>query len=119
MTESTKTKRVSTSQKVIELLQSRKGFDGWWDDIDEDTQDDIVIDICEVIKYDVTSIIRDGVASATSHTRITDIENGYRNMRNFLAAISASNGMWQTAWHEAAKGLIAHADKVLGGDNAS
>ena len=28
--------------EMIKELQSRGGFDGWWDEIDDDTKDDIV-----------------------------------------------------------------------------
>jgi len=50
-------KHMSTAQKVINALQSRGGFDGWWDDIDEETQEDIIAEISEIM-----SDIIDGVA---------------------------------------------------------
>lgn len=34
---------------VIGVLESRRGFDGWWGDIDEETSDEILDDLAAVI----------------------------------------------------------------------
>ena len=43
---------MSTAQKVINALRSRRGFDGWWDDIDGDVQEDIITKISDTIAAD-------------------------------------------------------------------
>jgi hypothetical protein len=35
--------------KMIELLSDRRGFDGWWEDIDEDIQNEIKEEMLSVI----------------------------------------------------------------------
>lgn len=35
---------------VFEELESRKGFNWWWDDLDEDIQDDIVEAVVAAIR---------------------------------------------------------------------
>ena len=35
---------------IIYTLKDRSGFTGWWDDIDEDTQDDIINDLVDTVK---------------------------------------------------------------------
>jgi len=36
--------------EVLKALDTRKGFDYWWDNIDEDVQDEISSDLDQVIK---------------------------------------------------------------------
>lgn len=35
--------------QIVKLLATRKGFDGWWDSIDSDTQDEILSSISVII----------------------------------------------------------------------
>lgn len=42
----------SIGEKIIGELKSRSGFDGWWDDIDEEFQIEIINDLNELsIQY--------------------------------------------------------------------
>lgn len=36
---------------IISTLKDRSGFDGWWDSIDEDIQDEIFDEIVEILKW--------------------------------------------------------------------
>ena len=37
------------AEKIIANLSARGGFDGWWDDIDQETKSEILDEIQEVI----------------------------------------------------------------------
>lgn len=38
--------------KIIDALCNRGGFDGWWENIDEDIQDEIKDELENIIKYE-------------------------------------------------------------------
>lgn len=40
---------MTPGQKIIDLLDGRKGFDYWWDDIHEETQAEIVSELDELV----------------------------------------------------------------------
>lgn len=40
---------VKAAHAVIEELEDRSGFDGWWGDLDEDIQSDILTAVAEKI----------------------------------------------------------------------
>ena len=37
------------AREIIYALTNRSGFDGWWDGIDEDIQDEIIEEIAQII----------------------------------------------------------------------
>lgn len=37
-------------KKILNMLNDRKGFDGWWDDIDEEIQNEIAEEIRKIIE---------------------------------------------------------------------
>ena len=41
--------REELAQKIIDYLCGRGGFDDWWHNIDEDTQEEMIVDIAQVI----------------------------------------------------------------------
>lgn len=65
---------MSTAQKIIGALQSRGSFDGWWDDVDADIQEDIIAEISEIIKDDVMSDIIDGVARGLGLRKVVEAQ---------------------------------------------
>ena len=44
---------VLVAKKVVAILEDRSGFDGWWDDIDDDIQNEILERIAKVIETEV------------------------------------------------------------------
>jgi hypothetical protein len=44
-----------TVEKILRMLDDRSGFDGWWNDIDEDTQDEIKDQIALIISESALS----------------------------------------------------------------
>jgi hypothetical protein len=41
---------MSKAEQIIELLSDRNGFDGWWDMIDEEIQEEILNELTELIE---------------------------------------------------------------------
>lgn len=39
----------SIAEKIIEDFRDRRGFDGWWCDIDEDIQEEILLSIVDLL----------------------------------------------------------------------
>jgi hypothetical protein len=37
-------------EKIIDELNGRGGFDGWWGGVDEDIQNEIKEDLCQIIQ---------------------------------------------------------------------
>lgn len=46
---------------VIDVLDGRSGFDGWWDDIDEDIKDEIRSEITSVVRESIAEMERDSL----------------------------------------------------------
>lgn len=44
---------------VIDVLDGRGGFDGWWGDIDEDIKDEIRTEIASVVHASIAEMERD------------------------------------------------------------
>lgn len=42
---------------IIEVLENRKGFDWWWDNLDKDIQNEIIEEIAENIAIKIKSAI--------------------------------------------------------------
>lgn len=40
----------TAGQAVIEVLAARKGFDWWWEDIDEENRQEILAELNEVVQ---------------------------------------------------------------------
>ena len=40
----------SAAEAIIQYLSDRKGFDGFWDSIDDDIQEEIIDEIAEIIE---------------------------------------------------------------------
>jgi hypothetical protein len=41
---------MTKAEQIIELLSNRNGFDGWWGMIDEETQEEILNELTELIE---------------------------------------------------------------------
>jgi hypothetical protein len=46
---------MTTVERIIDALSSRGGFDGWWDDMDSDIQQEIVKEITTIIDEAATA----------------------------------------------------------------
>ena len=47
-----KSEKVSIAYQIIDILRSKKGFDDWWDNIDEDIQLELLEKISETVEPD-------------------------------------------------------------------
>lgn len=45
------------AEKIIEKLSGRKGFDSWWDDIDEDIQSEILEEMEATIRFQIAKAL--------------------------------------------------------------
>ena len=43
------------AEAIIDMLSSRGGFDGWWGNIDDDTQEEIIEEITKIMKTEETN----------------------------------------------------------------
>ncbi len=42
-------KEKETSRDLVDTLTCRRGFRHWWDNVDEDTQEEIIAEMAEII----------------------------------------------------------------------
>lgn len=46
---------MTTAERIIEALSSRGGFDGWWDDIDEEMKQEVIAEIDAIVDGSVSA----------------------------------------------------------------
>lgn len=47
---------MTTAERIIEALSNRGGFDGWWDDIGEDIQQEVIAEIAIIVGEEMPAV---------------------------------------------------------------